>query len=107
MENKITAEYELSTRYDLRKSFYGKAKILECGDDKYLLSYYTIVAGIRNGELFINGWYSQTTARHIKEFILQSTMLLPVKVHKITKQKMENYNNKYYCRLGNGVIEAE
>ena len=62
--------YELSTRYDKRKSFYGKAHVIELDNGtKQLQSYNTIVGEIKNGEYFQlwNG-KSQTTTRHIKEF---------------------------------------
>lgn len=62
--------YELSARYDARKSFYGKAHVVELDDGtKQLQSYDTIVGEIKNGQ-FIQLWdgKSQTTTRHIKEF---------------------------------------
>ena len=62
---------ELEPRYTNVKSFYGKAKILEENGVTKLLSYSTIVAEIRNGKPHINGWYSATTTRHIKEFLQQ------------------------------------
>ena len=66
--------YELKTRFDSRKSFYGKAyvKILD-NNDKFLYSYGTLVASIENGKKYCNGLYSQTTTRHIKEFFRQET----------------------------------
>jgi len=58
--------------YDSRKSFYGKAKILENIEtgDVFLQSYDTIVCGIVNGH-FEKYWpgYSATTMRHINSFI--------------------------------------
>ena len=64
--------YELYPRYDSRKSFYGKATVLELDGDIYLKSYDTIVCGIVGGEFkrFWHGW-SSTTGRHIKEFSRQ------------------------------------
>ena len=62
--------YELSARFDSRKSFYGKALVIEHDDGtKQLQSYSTIVGEIKNGE-YIQLWdgKSQTTNRHIKEF---------------------------------------
>ena len=62
--------YELTPRYDSRKSFYKKALVIELDNGtKQLQSYDTIVGEIKNGEYFQlwNG-KSQTTARHIKEF---------------------------------------
>lgn len=63
---------ELKAIYDRRKSFYKKAFIIRNADNSIdLLSYSTIVATIKNGKLHINGFYSNTTLRHIKEFIEQ------------------------------------
>ena len=62
--------FELTTRYDARKSFYGKAIIEEDGDTLTLYSYCTPVAKIVAGKYQSLGYegYSQTTSRHIKEF---------------------------------------
>ena len=54
-----------------RKSFYGKAKVIERSNgDIELISYDTIVARIRNGkfERLWNG-YSATTMNHINSFV--------------------------------------
>ena len=61
----------LQARFDSRDSFYKKAKVLEYNGATYLQSYDTIVAKIENGNAIVNGWYSQTTARHINEFLKQ------------------------------------
>lgn len=63
-------EYELNPIYD-RKSFYGKATVIEKDNgDVELRSYNTIVARIRNGN-FERLWsgYSATTMRHINSFL--------------------------------------
>lgn len=62
---------DLEPIYSNVKSFYGKAKILRENGVIKLLSYDTIVATIENGKVHINGWYSATTTRHIKEFLQQ------------------------------------
>jgi hypothetical protein len=62
----------LQARFDSRDSFYKKAKVLEYNGATYLQSYDTIVAKIENGNAIVNGWYSQTTARHINEFLRQN-----------------------------------
>lgn len=67
-------EYNLYPRYDARASFYGKAKEIEHDDGSIeLQSYSTIVAKITphptTAEVY--GWYSNTTGRHIKEFLKQ------------------------------------
>ena len=63
---------ELLTIYDSRKSFYKKAYIGEFNGNTYLLSYNTIVACIFQNQLRIYGAFSQTTARHIREFAKQN-----------------------------------
>lgn len=62
---------ELEPIYSNVKSFYGKAKVLRENGAIKLQSYSTIVATIENGKAHINGWYSATTTRHIKEFLQQ------------------------------------
>jgi len=64
---------ELKPIYDSGKSFYGKAKTYFSGSNLVLRSYSTDVAYItENNEAVVNGMYSQTTSRHIKEFLLQN-----------------------------------
>lgn len=67
---------ELQARYDSRQSFYKKAYV---GTYKgngweavYLKSYNTVVACIFQNQLRIYGGFSQTTARHIREFAHQN-----------------------------------
>lgn len=58
--------------FDGRKSFYGKAKVIEQDGEKVLMSYNTDVCKIdRNGE-FIRLWwgYSATTMRHVNSFCM-------------------------------------
>ena len=65
--------YELLPRYDARKSFYGKARV-DTGDDNTknrLYSYDTLVAEIKDGKPVVYGTYSQTTLRHIKDWLKQ------------------------------------
>lgn len=62
--------YELSARFDVRKSFYGKAHVVEHDNGIIQLqSYNTIVGEIKNNTYY-QLWEgkSQTTSRHIKEF---------------------------------------
>lgn len=73
----------LQARYDSRASFYKKAEIIEYNGAIYLKSYDTIVARIKDGKVFVRGWYSQTTARHINEFLLQNGY------SKMTKKEMD------------------
>lgn len=63
--------YELPAIYDSRKSFYGKAKVIEHDNGTIQLqSYNTIVCEIDNNGYFKMLWNgnTQTTNRHIKEF---------------------------------------
>jgi hypothetical protein len=68
----LSFEKELQVQYDPRKSFYGKAKVRGDGGRVVLESYGTDVASIENGKAIVNGTYSQTTLRHIKEFLKQN-----------------------------------
>ena len=77
--------YDLDCRYDVRKSFYGKAQVKEAKEVQDLMeyttlelySYGTLVARItKNEETNLStceyfGKYSQTTTRHQKEFFKQ------------------------------------
>ena len=70
----------LQARFDSRQSFYNKATVTEDANGKYLKSYNTVVARITdkyNGYAItpyaeVYGTYSQTTLRHIKEFLKQN-----------------------------------
>ena len=69
-----TPIYDLRPQYDSRDSFYGKAKV-DTGDknDKNkLYSYNTLVAEIKDGKPIVYGTYSQTTLRHIKDWLKQN-----------------------------------
>ncbi|UQT00861.1 hypothetical protein [Enterococcus phage vB_OCPT_SDS2] len=64
---------ELECIYDSRKSFYGKANLVKEENGISLYSYDTKVATIyTNGLAKVFGTYSQTTLRHIKEFLKQN-----------------------------------
>ena len=64
--------YELSASYDNRKSFYGKAMV-KCEDGvSKLYSYDTLVAQIKDNKAIVFGTYSNSTLRHIKEFLMQN-----------------------------------
>ena len=60
--------------YDSRKSFYNKAIVEENEKEIVLYSYNTKVAVIdkASNNCKIAGTYSNTTLRHIKEFLLQN-----------------------------------
>lgn len=81
---------ELEPIYDRRKSFYKKAFVIKEDDGTIrLISYTTEVATIKDGKLKINGFYSATTLRHIKEFIAQYIGYFAV----ASKKELE----KLYC----------
>ena len=72
--------YCLEPRHDSRKSFYKKAKVYRDNNGTlFLKSYETIVAEIKDQiiepdeskRVKVNGWYSNTTARHINDFLYQ------------------------------------
>lgn len=61
--------FELSPRYDARKSFYGKARVIDHENGTIeLQSYDTIVSRCINGKVEELGKWSATTTRHQKEF---------------------------------------
>ena len=63
---------ELKTEFDARKSFYGKANVRFEEDKTILQSYNTDVAYIKEDKAIVKVIYSQTTFRHIKEFLKQN-----------------------------------
>ena len=52
--------------YSNVKSFYGKARIIRENEVIKLLSYNTVIAEIKDNKVHINGFYSQTSTRHLK-----------------------------------------
>ena len=66
---------ELTVRYDARNSFYGKAMVDYSRGAKTLFSYGTKVVTIKNNIVTLGKSYdySQTTLRHVKEFLKQET----------------------------------
>lgn len=79
-------EYLLETKYDTKKSFYGKAVVKEINNIKLLYSYNTLVCAIYDNARCIKYFFnydvsekllfSNTTLRHIKEFLLQNINML-------------------------------
>ena len=66
---------ELSARYDSRKSFYGKATVIDRENGTIeLYSYDTLVSQCVNGNVTHLGKWSQTTTRHQKEFERQYSL---------------------------------
>lgn len=69
------ARYELSPQHDARKSFYGKAHIVTDDDGTQILySYNTPVIELKDGKVKLLPMWdsSQTTLRHVKEFLKQN-----------------------------------
>ena len=68
-------KWELEPRWDGAKSFYKKAYVVDYGDEYVLYSYDTNIASVNkqtNKISFSEYWdYSQTTLRHLKEFLRQ------------------------------------
>lgn len=66
--------YDLKPQYDARQSFYNKATVDtgDKGDKNKLYSYNTLVAEMKDGKPVVYGTYSQTTLRHIKEWLKQN-----------------------------------
>jgi len=89
---------ELTARYDARASFYGKAQVMTIGKKSTLLSYGTDVAEIRytkHGPVvtYADFTFSQTTNRHIREFIRQYA---PKEYSKFEPGKVKNISSKIW-----------
>lgn len=82
-------ETELNCNFDSRKSFYGKANVRTEDGKTILKSYSTDVAYIKDGKAVVNGTYSPTTLRHIKEFLKQNNFKAET-----SKQIVEDYEEK-------------
>lgn len=67
----------LEPRFDNRQSFYRKAKVVLGGGEIKLYSYETLIAtyDVNTKELQLTGYwdYSQTTLRHLRDFLGQYT----------------------------------
>lgn len=57
---------------DNANSFYGKARVTNENGTITLISYTTKVAQIKDGKATVFNTHSQTTLRHIKEFLKQN-----------------------------------
>ena len=94
--------YELTTQYDSRKSFYGKAQVINTRDSNLLYSYNTLVAEIDgSGKAKVNGTYSATTLRHIKEFLKQNGFKAET-----SKQIMADYGDKRVVTSDGKVVKV-
>jgi len=65
-------ETELIPIHDSRQIFYRKARVITDVKRKTLISYSTEVCYIEDGVAVILGKWSNTTTRHIKEFLKQN-----------------------------------
>ena len=81
-------KYELKPEFDSRKSFYRKAKVIKENNKLVLRSYNTRVAEIdlKENKAIIFKISSQTTLRHIKEFLKQNSFKAETK-----KQILKDY----------------
>lgn len=72
-----------------QKSFYNKAKLINSNGIIKLVSYSTTVATFDtiHNKMYVYGYYSQTTAKHINSFL----QLYGFK--RCSKKELENYNN--------------
>ena len=82
-------KYKLESLFNSQKSFYGKANIESENGKKTLISYNTKVCFIENNKAFVNGLYSNTTTRHIKEFLKQNGFKA-----EDSKQILKDYSEK-------------
>lgn len=98
----IYEKKELKTIYDNAKSFYKKAYTSEIdlltGTGLALYSYNTLVCIIYKDYYILNDYsfYSNTTARHVKEFLKQFLPYTDVKKLLIEKNYNKNIIIKYH-----------
>ncbi len=79
--------YDLVPRFDTAKSYYGKAQVELITDGAILYSYGTIVAKFQHGLVSVEvDKLTQTTLRHVKEFLKQNGYVAETK-----KQIIANY----------------
>lgn len=114
-ENLNESEKLLEPQYDSRKSFYGKAKVDDENGVKTLTSYKTPIMKIENGEITMlcgPEALTQTTLRHIREFLQQNGLepLTKRELLKLTNKNKINEQDESYSDLEdreivNDVIE--
>lgn len=85
MEESLKEAPILEPEYDTRKSFYNKAETREENGETILSSYDVDVAKIKDGKVtLLPKWdFSQTTLRHVKEFLRQHGFKADSKVQMI------------------------
>lgn len=95
----------LNTIFDNAKSFYNKAYIVKYYNDENIIQYYelysynTLVLTLKEGRYILNNnindslLFSQTTLRHIKEFLKQKRYCLFDCIKFDTKKDIIKYND--------------
>jgi hypothetical protein len=94
------ARREMSPQYDSRKSFYGKAHVVDDEDGTLTLySYNTPVCEIKDGKVRLLAMWdsSQTTLRHVKEFLKQNGFEVGSKqsIAKMYGESLRRKNRKF------------
>lgn len=84
-------KYYLTPMFDSRKSFYNKAIVVTADNSINLYSYNTLVAKIHNDGTIVltanSAHYTNTTLRHIKEFLKQNNFKADSKKQLLTDYK--------------------
>ncbi len=91
---------DITPQYDNRQSFYGKARVDDNGNEKTLYSYNTPVAKIVGNKVeLLPKWdWSQTTLRHVKEFLKQKDIVKWIQVMKEEVLKIKVLNEKHQIK---------
>ena len=108
--------YDMKPEFDSRKSFYGKAEVDERPDGtKILYSYGTPVCRIKDGKVTLLrkgylGWASsQTTLRHVKEFLKQNGFKAG-SVHELSKMypiEQAGYNEELHEAMKVNILDSD
>ena len=95
-------KYFLESIYNSQKSFYNKAYVISNNKFISLYSYNTFIIAIDRESkelIYSHYWdYSQTTLRHLKEFLKQNESFLQHNNYILkdySKKSIENFLNKY------------
>ncbi len=79
----MTKTIELQPILSNQKSFYKKANVKQTNDTKTLISYSAKIATIKNDKLiYLNkntNVYTQTTLKHLKDFLYQTLGMVDLK----------------------------
>lgn len=119
MTQREVMTYDLDTRFDHAKSFYGKAKVVEVGDIKVLYSYGTKVMVTNKESVILNSkvdsdlLFGATTLRHMVELLNQEYGYSDLPDRKwnkkriIEKAKMVDMQDSGYQRLEDKLASAD